>query len=74
MGTDDKGFRPRGGRITDRLRRLFSADDPAWFPGRGTGETRRTPLPTGRDGWSVGEGANRDKIHGRGARKGKHRG
>ena len=41
------------GPISDRLRKQFDKNDEAWFPPRDETEPKKTPLPKGRDGWSV---------------------
>lgn len=41
------------GPISDRLRKQFDKNDEGWNPPRDESDAVPTPLPKGRDGWSI---------------------
>lgn len=51
--TKEYSLMEANGPISDRLRKQFNKDDPAWNPPRDETEPEAKPLPKGRDGWSV---------------------
>lgn len=42
------------GPISDKLRKIFSSDDPAWNPGRPASPSKPAQLPKGVKGQSLG--------------------
>lgn len=51
---------PLNGPISDRLRKMFKKDDPIWFPPRDHTTPKKTKLPKGVEGHSLG-GRNKGK-------------
>lgn len=50
------------GKISDKLRKLFAAGDPAWSPQRPASPTKAEPLPKGVKGEKLGgRGKHREK-------------
>ncbi len=54
-------MKPLRGVISDRLRRLFAGDDPAWNPGRPASPTKAKPVPKHVEGHQLGGRKGRRK-------------